>query len=124
MSSLKINLRKCETISLGEWITIRIWTSITGYQVAKTYYRSLGESDGVESEECFSVYKNQFGFMPGRSTTKAIHLVRRLVKKYQERKSDLHVVFIDFEKAYDNSWREVIWRCLEAEVYQWLTLGR
>ena len=27
-----------------------------------------------------SISENQFGFMPGRSTTKAIHLVRRLVE--------------------------------------------
>ncbi len=26
-----------------------------------------------------SISENQFGFMPGRSTTEAIHLVRRLV---------------------------------------------
>ncbi|XP_055830899.1 uncharacterized protein LOC129899928 [Solanum dulcamara] len=54
--------------------------------------------------------------MAGRSTTEAIHIMRRLMEKYRERKRDLQMVFIDLEKTYEKILRDVLWRCLEAKV--------
>ncbi|XP_047251473.1 uncharacterized protein LOC124886640 [Capsicum annuum] len=50
----------------------------------------------------------------GRSTTLAIHLVRRLVKQFRERKKNLNIVFINLEKAYDRVLIEILWSFLEA----------
>lgn len=60
-----------------------------------------------------SITKKQFGFIPGRSTTKAIFLIRQMTERYREQKKDLHMVFIDMEKVYDKIPRNVMWWALK-----------
>ena len=57
-----------------------------------------------------TVIRENHGFMPGRSTIKTIHVLRRLMKKYREQKMDLHIVFIDLEKADRRAGGNYTWR--------------
>lgn len=61
------------------------------------------------------ISENQFRFMLGQSTMEAIHLLlTRLLEQYTDRKRDLHMTFIHFEKAYGKVSREILWRCFES----------
>ena len=60
--------------------------------------------------QCTNIHESQFGFMPGRSTTDAIFILKQTIEKHRERQKNTRVTFIDLEKADDSIPREDIWR--------------
>ena len=47
------------------------------------------------------ISENQIGFMLRRSTMEAIFSLRQLIEKYQPKRKNLQMVFIDLKKAYN-----------------------
>lgn len=55
----------------------------------------------------------QFGFRKGRGCTDAIFALRQLCERAIEYDQDLHLVFVDQEKAFDRVNRDKLWKVLE-----------
>lgn len=65
--------------------TLKIWERILDNRLRKK---------GTASDQ-------QFGFIPGRSTSDAIFALCQLMEKYRDGQKELHCAFIDLAKAYD-----------------------
>lgn len=54
----------------------------------------------------------QCGFRPNRSTIDNIYILRMLGEKKYEFNQNVHMLFIDFKKAFDSINREYLWKCM------------
>ena len=60
-------------------------------------YRGINIDRRLREETCIG--EEQFDFMSGRGTTDVIFAARQAMKKHRETQKELHMVFIDLEKA-------------------------
>ena len=60
--------------------------------------------------QCTNIHESQFGFIPGRSTTDAIFILKQAIDKHREGQKNTRVTFIDLEKSHDSIHREETWR--------------
>ncbi|XP_019258337.1 PREDICTED: uncharacterized protein LOC109236603 [Nicotiana attenuata] len=100
----KVNTKKAAYMKLVESIDEeeKLAVMVAKLQHLVVYMKNLRVWEKVVElrvKRKVSISENQFEFMPGHLTTEAIHLVRRLMEQYRERKRDLHMMFIDLEKA-------------------------
>ncbi len=59
--------------------------------------------------QCTNIHESQFGFMPGRSTTNAIFILKQTIEKHRQGQKNIRVT-CNLEKAYDSIPREETWR--------------
>lgn len=71
---------------------------VSSYQACYECLRE-GARDEDEDEEGYGRLQEPTRFMPKQSATEAVHLVRRLLMQYKNRKRELHMVFIDIRKG-------------------------
>ena len=48
------------------------------------------------------IRSTEFGFRAKRSTNQPIHIVRRILETYERQQNSLHVLFLDWSKAFDS----------------------
>ena len=63
-----------------------------------------------------NIADEQFGFMPGKGTTDAILTLRNIIQKSvkkKEQEGKLYLVFIDYSKAFDSIYHDMLWNTLK-----------
>ena len=58
--------------------------------------------------ELVKIDEMQFDFMPGKGTTHALFILRRMQEEYRESEKKMYMCFVDLEKAFDRVPRKVM----------------
>jgi len=66
------------------------------------------------------IVEEQCGFRKGRSCTAAIFTVQQIREKRKEHNLQLFLLFIDYEKAYDNVNRDKLWEMMDSKIPNYL----
>ena len=86
-----------------------------GISLLSTTYKLLSNSllsSLTPYAEEIIVY-HQCGFRRNRATTDHVFCFRQMLEKKWEYNEAVHQLFIDFKKAYDSVWREVLYNILK-----------
>ena len=72
----------------------------------------MGRIAEERMRQLVKISDRQYGFQRGKSTVQPMFYLRMFQEKMREYQTDVHMVFVDLEKAHDTVPRELIWHCL------------
>jgi hypothetical protein len=93
------------------------YRGITLLSTASKLYANILRNKLNSISETF-LGEEQCGFRKGRSTMDAIFTLKQIIEKRREFSLPTFVLFIDYEKAYENLNREKLWQILKKEDIQ------
>ena len=73
-------------------------------------------NENVEEE----MVEEQCGFRKERSWTDAVFTVQKIIEKRKEHNLPLFLLFLDYEKAYDNVNRDKLWEMMDNKIPNYL----
>ena len=60
-----------------------------------------------------NLQKTQYGFRKNKSTSQAIHIIRRVIEAGERHSQQLHVILLDWEKAFDKVKQDQLFEAIE-----------
>jgi len=113
-TGMVINIHKKETKSKFE--------NYRGITLQPTAYKLFANIIKNRLDEYLEdeMVEEQCGFRKGRSCTDAIFTVKQIMEKRKEHNLPLFLLFIDYEKAYDNVNRDRLWKVMDNKIPNYL----
>ena len=87
-----------------------------GISILNTYYKLYSKILNMKLQTYSEVFmtETQNGFWKGRSCTDPTFCLKLLIGKRREFKLETHLLFIDYEKAFDNIQRQILFNILKS----------
>ena len=70
-------------------------------------------SERVRNVILKDIPNNQAAYQEGRSTNEKILQLKQIIEKYLELNKPIHIVFIDYLKAFGSVSQDAVWKALE-----------
>ena len=91
--------------------------SVTSFRpicLSQTCYKLYAGMLKKRLEGCIEmrIREYQFGFRSNRSTSQPIHILRRIIELFERSTTALHLLFLDWKKAFDSVFRSAIAKAL------------